>query len=293
MLRSAQPGRRPAPGRAMAAGSGSGGLARDGERWPAASAGRRASGSALGLGRRQLATGLGQAGEAAVPVGELGRQLVDALIVTVALILGGVGLGRFGKDRCDLGIERRSRPVGVHRGVGGELGPVERDEPERAQTSPRTEPEDLAEQVGERRLVLGAEASDRGMVGPLVRRDDPVGDVALAQAFDPSARALPGRIGVQEQRHHQRRVVGGCAPAVITVARVDRGEVDLLDHVENEPRQVVRRQPVPQRRWHQVLLIALDGPEVLAHATPPAQRNFENRSCDGARVPAFCDRLRE
>jgi hypothetical protein len=57
---------------------------------------------------------------------------------------------------------------------------------------------------------------------------------------------------------------------------VDRCQVELGDDIDDEPGEIVLRQPVAERRRHQVLLVPLDRPEVVAHGrlllVPPHPR---------------------
>jgi hypothetical protein len=49
------------------------------------------------------------------------------------------------------------------------------------------------------------------------------------------------------------------------ICGVKRRKIELLDTRQNEPRQVILRQPVAQARRHQQLLVAVAGEEVLRH----------------------------
>src|ERR1700677_315495 len=65
---------------------------------------------------------------------------------------------------------------------------------------------------------------------------------------------------------HHRRVIRGTTPSVLAVARVKRCEVDVLDRIDHEPRQMVLRQPLAQRERHQQQLLTITLDEVLSHA---------------------------
>jgi hypothetical protein len=104
------------------------------------------------------------------------------------------------------------------------------------------------------------------VVGDLVGADHPVCHVDPAALLDPSARTLAGGVGVQQEGRHERGIERRRAPAVGPVVGPDRVEVKLVDDIEDEPGEVVARQPVADRDRHQVLLITLDRPEVVAHA---------------------------
>ena len=66
-------------------------------------------------------------------------------------------------------------------------------------------------------------------------------------------------------RSHHRRVIRRATPAVLTVARVERREIDVLDRIDHNPRQMVLRQPLTQRGGHQQQLLTITLDEVLSH----------------------------
>jgi hypothetical protein len=55
---------------------------------------------------------------------------------------------------------------------------------------------------------------------------------------------------------------------------VERSQVELIDGIEDEVGQVIRRQPILKRRRHEEELVAIGADEVVAgHAYPPAARS--------------------
>jgi hypothetical protein len=54
---------------------------------------------------------------------------------------------------------------------------------------------------------------------------------------------------------------------VVTVGPVGGPEVDLVDHVEQEPGEMIVRQPVAQVGWEQEGLVAVAAHEVVGHGT--------------------------
>ena len=67
------------------------------------------------------------------------------------------------------------------------LRAVDREDLDADQAGLRAEPEDLAEQRRDRRLVALAKPRDRRVIGLAVRRDHAVGDVLDAAALDRAA----------------------------------------------------------------------------------------------------------
>jgi hypothetical protein len=113
--------------------------------------------------------------------------------------------------------------------------------------------------------VADAEAGDGHMVGGLVGGQDPEGDVLSAAAFDLAGGAYAQAVAVEEHAEQQLGVVGGVAVAVVAVGAVEGGEVELVDHVEDEPGQVAVGQPVAHVGWEQEGLVAVAAQEVVSH----------------------------
>jgi hypothetical protein len=53
--------------------------------------------------------------------------------------------------------------------------------------------------------------------------------------------------------------------AVGSIGLEERAKVELVDHIEHEPGQVVGRQPVAHIGWEQKGLVAVTGKEVVGH----------------------------
>jgi hypothetical protein len=51
----------------------------------------------------------------------------------------------------------------------------------------------------------------------------------------------------------------------VAVDLVERGQIELIHHVDDQPRQVILGQPLGHARRHQELLIAIDHTEVERH----------------------------
>jgi hypothetical protein len=192
-------------------------------------------------------------------------QLLGQLIATrVAeeLVLGLVRRLRLGNDLAGdpLVVEVRLAAC-----VRGELRTVDRHHPGADQPRPRAQPKHRAEQPRERSLVADQETRDRRVVGDPVGADHPVGDVLAAVALDRARGALPGRIGVEQQRDHHRRLISGATMAIGAVIGVELVQNHLRHRIDHEPREVILRQPLAQRRRHQKDLLTITSDEVLSH----------------------------
>ena len=180
----------------------------------------------------------------------------------IALVLGGVDALRLSEHLGGDLLVAADRRVG---GRGSELRSIDRDHPGPHQPRLGTEAEHLAKEARQRLLVANPKARDRRVVGHLVRADHPEGDVLAAAALDPPRRALADAAGVSEQGEHHRRVARGPTVAVDAVGAVERPEVELLDHLDHKPGEVVFIQPIAQIRRQQQRLLSVTAPEVLGH----------------------------
>src|SRR6266545_2054153 len=66
----------------------------------------------------------------------------------------------------------------------------------------------------------------------------------------------PHRVGVEQQRHHHLRVERRPPPAILPISPVESAQIHLVDGVDDEPGEMILRQPLPQARRQQQLLIA-------------------------------------
>jgi hypothetical protein len=63
--------------------------------------------------------------------------------------------------------------------------------------------------------------------------------------------AHPDGVGVQQHAEQELGVVGWVTVPVVTVGPVEGAEVELVDYVEQEPGEMIVRQPVAQVGWEQ------------------------------------------
>jgi hypothetical protein len=125
---------------------------------------------------------------------------------------------------------------------------VDRDHLHVHQPSLRAQLQHVAEQLTQRPLMALAKPRDRRVIRRLIGGDHPHRDVFMAATLDPPRRSLAERVGVEQQRHHHRRIVRRPTPAVLAIAGHKRRQIHRFDGIEHEPRQVVLRQPLAQAR---------------------------------------------
>jgi hypothetical protein len=102
-----------------------------------------------------------------------------------------------------------------------------------------------------------AETVDRVVIRMRVPRDIAKRDRVIARPFQGPAGEGAGRVPVEQQRQEHRRVVRIATPTGI--ALLEPRDVELLDHVDNEPSQVIFRQPLLYTRRKQKLRVAVHG----------------------------------
>jgi hypothetical protein len=66
-------------------------------------------------------------------------------------------------------------------------------------------------------------------------------------ALNPPRRVNLRRIREQQQRHHHRRLIRRPTMPIRAIRPVERRQVQLRDALQHKPRQMILRQPIPQR----------------------------------------------
>ncbi len=239
----------------------------------------------LGVWRRRVSLRLGlerclgrpDALEPRLLVGDPVRQLVAAHLGAMLGVLGGVSGLRLGQPALDLGRERRlgrCHPAIAHRlvlaRVGLELGAVERDVAKPDQPRLPAQPQDLHEQRRQRRQMALPEVADGAEIRPLQAGHRHDVEPLLAAPGDPPRGVDALGVGIEQQRHHHRRVVGRLAALLPLVGLDDRRKVQLAAHqLAHQMRRMARRHEVVDRRRQQPDLIHVPRPKGLAHRPNP------------------------
>jgi hypothetical protein len=94
---------------------------------------------------------------------------------------------------------------------------------------------------------------------------DAEGEVLDAAPLDLPGGAHPGGVGVQQHAEQGLGVEGGVAVPVGPVAAQERAEIELVDHVQDEPGEVAFGEPVAQVGGQQEGLVAVAAKEVVDH----------------------------
>ena len=102
--------------------------------------------------------------------------------------------------------------------------------------------------------MAATEPSQRGMIRHLIRCDHPERDIIRETLLDPTTGALSYALRIQEYPEHHLRVIRSTPTAVNPQRPVEARHVQLGDHIDDEPGQMISRQPIRQRRRHQQLI---------------------------------------
>ena len=155
--------------------------------------------------------------------------------------------------------------VGRRGGIGLDLGPVERDEPQAHHPGGRAQLERGHQQPGQGLFVADPEPGDGHMIRGAVAGQDPEGDVLVTASLDLTRGADPDAVAIQQHAQQHPGLIGGPAVPIRSVRLEERVKVELVDHIKHEPGQMIGRQPVTQVRWEQERLVTVAGKEVVGH----------------------------
>jgi transposase len=98
----------------------------------------------------------------------------------VAGVLGSISSGRLGQQLLDL----RQRPVRLLRRIAGQLGAIQAEQAQRHHAFSGQQPQHLAEQPAQRRLMPGPEPGDRRVIRAQPAGDHPVAHIPHTPLLD-------------------------------------------------------------------------------------------------------------
>jgi hypothetical protein len=165
-----------------------------------------------------------------------GAQLLGQLITTRLAELFILGLVGRPDLRDDLARDLLELVVDLRAGVARDPGGVDRHHPRLHRPRLRAELQHLGEQLSQRALVATDEPRNRRVIGNQIAGDHAVGHVLATATLDRPRRTHPGRERIQDQRHHQRRLIRRPAMTVGPISGTERVEVHVRDRVDHKPR---------------------------------------------------------
>ena len=129
----------------------------------------------------------------------------------------------------------------------------------------QSQPQHLLEQPAERTQMLLAKVGNGPKVRLVSGRPHSERHVLRHPALDLARRKDPHAIRVDQHLGHHHRVVRWLAPLFVFVHAFNRPQIERVDQVADEIRQVLVGQPVPQTRRQQQLLFGQVGAVGLCH----------------------------
>jgi len=150
--------------------------------------------------------------------------------------------------------------------VGLDLGAVDGHRAQLDQTHLLGQLEHLHEQIAQFLEVKRAQVADRAVLGEVACAQHPKRQVLMQPALDLARTEHARGVTVDQHLDHHRRVERLVAGATAGIAGVERLEVQGIDRVADEVRQVPLGQPVLQRCGQQHLLLRFVAAVADGHA---------------------------
>ena len=207
-----------------------------------------------GLDRRQ----------ALLPALQLLWQFVAAEILAPMLIFFGVHRPRLPQQRLDLRLQANlllAHPLIAHRlalaRVRSYLRPVDRQLAEPRQSHLARYPHHLHKQLAELPQMSASELAHRAMLREVARREHPKRHILLQLPRHRARGERARRVGIDQHLDHHRRLVRGVAPTVPLVRRMERRQVQCINHVADVVSEVTRGNPLLQVRRQKQGLVRL------------------------------------
>ena len=197
------------------------------------------------------------------PITQLFRQLITPFAFAVQLILFFVYVLRLSQQARHFSRQLLLRilhpRVGerlVLRGVGFDLGAINRYLPQLHQPRALAQLQDLHEQPSQLLQVSLAKPGNAVVIRLLIAAQYPKRHIVVSGLLQLPRRHLSSAITVDQQLDHQRRMVRRPTATVAFFVHIQYPrKIKRLNHVADVKRQVLWSQPLPQIRRQQQLLI--------------------------------------
>ena len=207
------------------------------------------------------------------------RQLVgDRQAVRQVGPIRRLGLGhQLGHLGLQLRLDLAGMLIGqraVAAGVGVDLRAVQRHRAQRQHAHLARQQQHLHEQPLDLPQKAPPERSDRVVIGMIVRRDEPERHRIVRRPLQLAARKHAGRVAIDHDAQQHRRVIRRRTGAA--VAARHRPQVQPVDHLDHEPRQMLLRKPLVHPRRQQKTRVAVNLTEVAHRQHALAARSCRN-----------------
>ena len=195
--------------------------------------------------------------QALLPALQLLGQLVAPQILAPTLVFVGVHHPRLRQQRLDLRLQASrlfAHPLIAHRlalaRLRAHLRPVDRELAKPRQSHLARHLHHPHKQLAELRQMSASELTYRAMLREVARREHPKRDILLQLPRHRARGECAPRVGIDQHLDPHRRLVGGVASTVPLVGRIERRQVQCIDHIADVMSQVPWGNPLLQVRRH-------------------------------------------
>jgi hypothetical protein len=217
-------------------------------------------GMALGSPLSDLVLGLRQCSQTLLAPGDLRRHVQAVAHRPAVAVLGQLQqqLHLFAQLGFDpVGVLPRQRTVLA--GVGRNLGAVQCDGAQLQALHLARQHQHLHEQRFDLRQKAPPERGNAVVVGLGVGSDEAHGHRVVAGALDLAAGVQPGGVAVDQQAQQHRRMVGIAAATRVLTRQF--AQIQLVDDLHHEARQMILGKPLVHRRRQQIGSVSINGNE--------------------------------
>ncbi len=230
--------------------------------------------------------------QALLPALQLLGQLVAPEILAPTLVFFGVHHPRLRQQRLDLRLQASrlfAHPLIAHRlalaRVRSHLRPVDRELAEPRQSHLARHLHHPHKQLAELRQMSAAELTYRAMLREVARREHPKRYFLLQLPRHRARGECARRVGIDQHLDHHRRLVGGVASTVPLVGRIERRQVQCIDHIADVMSQVPWGNPLLQVQRQKQGLVRLVGTKRGRHLEFPYATGVSDHTSPCANPP--------
>ena len=211
-----------------------------------------------------------------LPALQLRRKFVTAHLLAVAFILFAIDRARPLQQPFNLLLQPGlllQHPAIAHRlalaRIRAHLRPIHRQRPKPHHPHLARHPHHLDKHPLEVFEMATPKLTDRAVLREVARRQHPKRHILLKLPRNGARGEHPRRVGVNQNLHHHRRLIGRVATTVALVGCVECAQLQRIDQVADVMGQMPRRQPFAQVGRQKQQLVRLIGTKRRRHPTNP------------------------
>ena len=155
--------------------------------------------------------------------------------------------------------------------VGVDLRPIQPDRAHLQHAQLARQLENLDEQLLDILQEAPPKRRDRVVVGMIVGRNEPKRHRVVGRPLQLAAGEHPRRIAVNQKAQQHPGMIRSRTRAAIGPAHP--AKVEAVDHFDDEPRKVLLRKPLVNRRRKQITRLPIDRPKIVHAPQATAKEN--------------------